>query len=38
MTDDDVTMTDPSPLLAEGAELEHLYTGAIWSEGPAWIA
>lgn len=39
MTDDDVTMTnEPSPLLAEGAGLEHLYTGAIWSEGPAWIA
>lgn len=39
MTDDDVTMTTgPSPLLAEGAGLERLYTGATWSEGPAWIA
>lgn len=38
MTDADVTMPASSPLLAEGAVLEHLYTGAIWSEGPAWIA
>jgi gluconolactonase len=26
-----------SDLIAPGAELEHLFTGAIWSEGPLWI-
>lgn len=26
-----------SPLLAEGAVLEHLYTGSIWAEGPVWL-
>ncbi|MGK9147863.1 SMP-30/gluconolactonase/LRE family protein [Plantibacter flavus] len=25
-------------LLADGAEVERLWTGAVWSEGPAWIA
>lgn len=38
MTDDAVTRTTSTPLLAEGAELERLYTGTIWGEGPAWIA
>ncbi|WP_091181504.1 SMP-30/gluconolactonase/LRE family protein [Paramicrobacterium humi] len=33
-------MNDPSAasdLIAEGAELERLWTGAIWSEGPVWL-
>lgn len=38
MTDAAVTGTERSPLLAEGAVLEHLFTGTAWAEGPAWIA
>ncbi|WP_431031126.1 SMP-30/gluconolactonase/LRE family protein [Plantibacter sp. RU18] len=38
MTDAAVTRTERSPLLAEGAVLEHLFTGTAWAEGPAWIA
>jgi gluconolactonase len=28
---------DVTDLLAPGAELERLWTGGIWSEGPAWL-
>ncbi|MDP9027888.1 MAG: SMP-30/gluconolactonase/LRE family protein, partial [Actinomycetota bacterium] len=27
-----------APELADGSSLERLWTGAVWSEGPAWIA
>jgi gluconolactonase len=29
--------TDMTDLLAPGAELERLWTGAVWSEGPVWL-
>ncbi|MFC7458197.1 SMP-30/gluconolactonase/LRE family protein [Brachybacterium sp. GCM10030267] len=29
--------TEPPPLLADGAQLEKVATGAIWAEGPVWV-
>jgi len=30
-------VVDPSGLVAPGARLERVYTGATWSEGPVWV-
>lgn len=39
MADGDFAILDPrfKPLVKTSAIVQHLYTGALWSEGPAWF-